>query len=126
MEDDITFDKTIEEYESIFNNIPNDYDILRLGYSPYHDDWISKEQIYKTNPNLFLKTNWHFGGMCLTAFSRNGMKYYIDFMDKHFKFADAPIYFNYPSYLKNYVARQSIVNVYGYGSIINTNKNINT
>lgn len=120
MEDDIRF-KDGYDYESLFANLPEDWDILRLGFSDYHDDWIRKEEKFKTDDSELLKINWQFGGMCLIALNRNAMKYYIDYMEAKFECADYPFTFVYHNKqfhpngkeLVTYVARQSIVDVGG-------------
>lgn len=127
MEDDISFYDDFD-YESLFNNLPDDWDILRLGYSDYHNQWIKNEPIYKECPDAILRANWQFGGMCLTAFNRKAMQYYINYMDAKFECADAPLLYCFNSdnkkyipdndNLKVYIARQSIVKVNNFRSTI--------
>lgn len=132
MEDDIYF-KDDFDYEHLFNNLPEDWDILRLGFAANHDNWIQKEPIYNECDDMLLRANWQFGGMCLCAFNRKAMKFYIDYMDEKFEYADAPLSFcfnnNNKKYLcdgeplKVWVARQSIVAVGGFGSTIHSKIN---
>lgn len=132
MEDDLTFIDDFD-YERFFNNIPNDYDILRMGYDDSHIEWMKETDLYKNSENFLIKYpyDWRFGGMCLVAFNRKGMKYYIDYMDSKFECADYPLTWvhqeNNKKYwqdnlpLNVYVTKKSIIKVRGYKSTIHHN-----
>lgn len=129
MEDDLTF-KDDFDYEHFFNIIPDDYDILRMGYDESHLEWMKEMDLYKNTEDFLIKYpyGWRFGGMCLVAFNRKGMKYYIDYMDSKFECADYPLtwiheednkkYWQGESLLNVYVTKDSIIKVRGYKSTI--------
>lgn len=116
MEDDIIFYDDFD-YEHFFSNLPNDWDILRLGYSKQHEEYIKK---HNTSGNFLFKADVQFAGMCLTAFNRKAMKFYIDFMDDKFKYSDAPISECFDKHCEKYLS--SKLNVYTTEtSIVNVN-----
>lgn len=87
IEDDITFDMPKDVFFHIMNNIPNDYDVIRFGYT----DLFCNFKFDKDNcfvENYYFK----FWGAQMFALSRKGMKYYIDFLDKYYGVADYPLF----------------------------------
>ena len=118
-EDDIIFNVSKEEFETFMNNIPNDYDIIRFAYIDHNNTFKDNECLYVEDYNNF------FYGAMMFALNRNGMKYYIDYMDEHFGAADFP--FGCIDYIglkgiKNYFASKNfydIKNDYLLKSVIN-------
>ena len=120
-EDDI---KLINKsYWDIFmNNIPNDFDILRLGghvNKQFIDGpMLYQQNIYWTKSNIPL---WSTNGYAL---SRNGMKYYLDYIEKSYCVADEPLYnLNQINnfHLNYYVSTIPIAYFYKYQSTIRDN-----
>ena len=107
-EDDIKFNVTKEEFEKYMKEIPNDYDIIRFGYT-------DKNNTFENNESLYVEDYGHFiYGAEMFALSKNGMKYYIDYMDEHFGAADFP--FGCVDYItlkgiKNYFASKNFYNI---------------
>lgn len=101
-EDDMYLLNNKELFYKFIDNIPEDYDIIRLGGScDYtHDELIDlykKENIYWTKLEFGLWGTFGFG------LSRKGMKYYIDYIDNVMCSADTPLFVNtniYPKYGK--------------------------
>lgn len=130
LEDDFVLKDELD-YEQIFNNLPDDWDILRLAYSYIHEKWMKEDLDFINSPDFFVKKNWGFGGMHFIALNRKAMEYYINFMDDKFEYADAPIIkCNYPEnkkYILNddklnmYVTKESIALVDNFRSTINEN-----
>jgi hypothetical protein len=54
-----------------------------MGYDDSHVGWMKYRDMYKNTEDFLIKYpyGWRFGGMCLVAFNRKGMKYYIDYME---------------------------------------------
>lgn len=91
-EDDCFIIKDKAIWEAFMNNIPEDYNILRLGglCDFDHPELIDlyKQGIYWTKPNFGL---WSTAGYAL---DRKGMKYFIKFCDNLFVAADMPLFWN--------------------------------
>jgi hypothetical protein len=124
MEDDIIFNKPIEFYINLFNNLPEDWDVLRLGYAD-NKKYIDKNFLYSCGEQL-VKCDIFLPGTCMFALNRRGMEYYINYMNDKFEWSDAPLMFycnkenkKYsPCNLNVYVAKDSIVEVEKYKSTI--------
>lgn len=91
-EDDFSLMKS-EYLNEFMNNIPNDFDIIQFSMLFKNDmlDYNNLIQEYE-NGNYFIKSSigvWSNNGLAL---SRNGMKYFIDEIDKEFRAADYPIF----------------------------------
>lgn len=116
MEDDIKFCSDFWDYQDIFANIPNDWDILRFGYPEYY----SSEEEDKNNiiNKYFIQDQNDIPGMCMIALNRKAMKYYISYMDKQFECADNPIRNLRDSQLIQYKTTYPIVSVNNFTSII--------
>lgn len=89
IEDDIFFNEDINYIEDIFNNLPEDYDVIKF-YSMYVFN-----NYYIDQQNKISHVNKHFTnnifGICSTkmyALSRNGMKMLIEKYDEAFNPSD--------------------------------------
>lgn len=130
MEDDIQFIDGYD-YEYLFSHLPNDWDIIRFGFMAHHDEKLRNHKLYNECNDLLLKIDdICFGGMQLVAFNRKAMKFYINYMDEKFEYADAPLTFYFLEENKRFIpdnqklnvyfARQSVVNANDMISIINS------
>lgn len=88
-EDDVKFIK--KNYFDLFmNDIPDDFDILRLGGAIEH--------VYENGPKLFdnriywTKLDFRLWSTIGYALSRKGMKYYLDYIKSNYHVADMPLY----------------------------------
>ena len=71
-----------------FRELPKDWDIIQLSYL-FNEYQKNVNEIFK-NKNMWIKKDfgaWSNNGLGL---SRNGMKYWLDFIDKEFVAADIP------------------------------------
>lgn len=102
MEDDFGFCASKETLSDIFNNLPEDWDIIKL-------DTILINRDYKDNGAYFdecYDENVKFGTMCY-ALNRNGMKAVIDVYENEFIPSDMALYRaisskNVKTYISNY------------------------
>lgn len=127
MEDDLQINDnlTINDVETIFNNLPEEWDILRFSYNPLCEkivkQYLISHKINYSNPkNYFIDIKRGFGGACMYALNRKGMEYYINSMDNDFSYADKPFYYNYrdPINLKIYISKDLVFKTSMYTSLI--------
>jgi len=85
IEDDILFNRDKEKIKYILNNIPSDYDIIKF-FNEFTNDLYNNKPIQFINDKTDLKP-YTISSLCY-AISRNGMKIYIEEMDKKFRIAD--------------------------------------
>lgn len=116
-EDDIKLIKK-DLWDIFMNNIPDNFDILRLmGFGPnkYHYEKLFNNEIYWTPLNQQL---WSTGAYAL---SRKGMKYYMNYIEKQYCQADVPLY-DITSINKNqlncYISTLPLSHFYEYTSTI--------
>lgn len=113
IEDDINFTIDKNTFDEYIRQIPNDYDILKFSWiASYPLDYVNIENYIKKNNNaLYVKYknefNLHYNGMF--ALSRNGMKYFIDYMEAKFSPADIPFYTIGDEKLNYYMTNKSLV-----------------
>lgn len=119
-----------EEFNKFFDLIPEDFDIIQLSYLFSKDmgDYNKLFNEYKSG-NLWMKKTfgaWSNNGIIL---SRNGMKYFIDSINKEFQAADIPIHesknnmryygkTNQAKLLNHYIPTYPIVYVDGIDSTV--------
>lgn len=73
-----------DEFKTFMKKIPNDYDIIRFGYL--------NDNVFNNNECFYIQDYDKFiYGTQMFALNRNGMKYYIDYMDEYFGAADFPL-----------------------------------
>lgn len=111
LEDDFKFIDDINSIEYVFNNLPDDYDVIKFFYT-YLFKFSNKFNYEKDkNSKLFTKINNfnenNYGSTLCYALSRKGMKHLIELYDKKFQVADV-IFFdvdckNINTYLSNYI-----------------------
>lgn len=122
--------------ENLFNEfiktIPEDFDIIQLSYlfnSKMYDYKKLLHKFYVKKEYWMFKTfgAWSNNGIIL---SRNGMKYFIDSIDKEFKAADIPMHESKNNYIyfgkvnqssqsiKHYIPTIPLVYVDGYNSTV--------
>lgn len=99
-EDDIYLLNDKELFNKFIDNIPEDYDIIRLGGScDYeHQELVN---LYKNENIYWTKLEFGLWGTFGYGLSRKGMKYYIDYIDNIMCSADTPLFVNtniYPKY----------------------------
>lgn len=82
-EDDIEFIKSKEEIEQIFNNLPENYSIVKFT-TTYPQVMQRTGEFTKAEDT---KESWHLSTLCY-CMSRAGMKLYIDSVDRYFTSAD--------------------------------------
>lgn len=85
IEDDIVFNRDKEKIKYIIDNIPSDYDIIKFFNEFTGESYIDKPIQYVKNKKDLKQ--YKVSSMCY-AISRNGMKLYIEEMDKKFNIAD--------------------------------------
>lgn len=85
IEDDVVFNKDKETIQYIMNNIPDDYDIIKFFNEVTNTSYDDKP-VQFINDKTDLKP-YKISSLCY-AISRNGMKIYIEEMDKNFRIAD--------------------------------------
>lgn len=91
-EDDFHLMKT-ECIKPFCDNIPKDFDIIQL--SILAETWMfSIDELRKeyNNGKYFIPMKFGAWSNCGLALSRNGMKYFIDYLDNVFTAADIPIF----------------------------------
>ena len=86
IEDDIKFNISKDDFDTFMKRIPNDYDILRLGYIDTYKAFVNNSECFYIQDY----SNFIYGTM-MFALNRKGMKYYIDYMDEHFGGSDFPV-----------------------------------
>jgi hypothetical protein len=102
IEDDCSFYKDISLWEEYMNNLPDDWDILRInclrgGYEEYYCN-LSDSTYWVKQENAIYGTGFYI-------LNRNGMKYMIDSIDKKFQAIDMPLF-------NIYDLKTSNINVY--------------
>ena len=123
-----------DKFNEFLINLPKDFDIVQLSYLFNNKMYDYKILLNKyDNGQLWVEKDfgaWSNNGLIL---SRNGMKYFIDNMDKEFKAADIPIheskndnrywgkYCQSNKDIKHYIPTKPIVYVDGYDSSVQTN-----
>lgn len=121
-----------EEYFNQFMiNIPNDFDIIQLSYLLVEKNIHNINYLLSNNILWIEKNNggWSNNGIIL---SRNGMKYFIDFIDNEFVAADIPMHesknkdmyygrINQSRNLNHYISSIPLVFVDGYDSTVQNN-----
>jgi len=122
-EDDIKLIKK-SLFDKFMNNIPNDFDILRLGGATHH----VFEQCHELYQNGILWDKMKFPLWCTMgyALSRRGMKYYIDYVENEYCVADLPLYdikAIQDNQLNNYISTLPIIYFYNYNTSIQENYN---
>ena len=88
IEDDCSFLKDKSIWEAHFNNLPNDWDILRVNSLRGHT-----EENYTNNENYWTKQQNTIYGTGFYILNRKGMKYIIDSIDELYRPIDHPITF---------------------------------
>lgn len=90
-EDDISTNINKNEFKFVLNNLPNDYDFITFN-NDMHRNNLSLKTYYEKYKTLFIKHtnifNKFINSTCCYALNRNGMKFYIDFNDRLFSYAD--------------------------------------
>lgn len=86
IEDDCSFYKDHKLWEEYFNNLPEDWDILRINClrGPEQQNLNTEFYWFKQNNNLIWGTGFYI-------LNRKGMKYMIDAIDKQYQPIDNPI-----------------------------------
>lgn len=110
-EDDIWLLNDINIWNNMFESLPDDWDILRLGglYEepmPFNRNILFQEHKYwvKRHSNI-----WSTAGYALT---RKGMKYYIDFMDSLYVPADGPFCEWFDNSVNMYICTKPLIYQY--------------
>lgn len=76
-------------WNQFMNNIPDDFDILRLGgYIGFQNP---NQQLFDQG-KLWEKLTFSLWSTTAYALSRNGMKYYLDYVEEKYCVADWPLY----------------------------------
>lgn len=89
LEDDVEITESEENLQYMFDNLPKDYDLIKL-YSTFGP----KKKFNKEVKDLFQKDVYSWSTACY-ALSRKGMEEYLRIMDQIFVVADMPFqYFN--------------------------------
>lgn len=114
--------------DKYFNELPKDWDILQLSYQLNKHQYDYSKIL--NNPNYWIKKDfgaWSNNGLGL---SRNGMKYWIDYIDKEFVAADIPTHestnnIKYygkinQSHLNHYIPNLPLVYIDGVDSTVQT------
>ena len=88
MEDDCSFFKDKSVWEEYFNNLPEDWDILRINSLRGRN-----EEIYTDKVEYWAKQESEIWGTGFYVLNRKGMKYMIDSIDELYQPIDNPIAF---------------------------------
>lgn len=86
LEDDITSNVPIDELKVALSKAPTDFDIIRFGFST--NDIVKGEFVYADASN----TNVKLWGTQFYALSRNGMEYYMKYLENKITVADEPFF----------------------------------
>ena len=89
IEDDCSFYKDISVWEEYFNNLPTDWDILRINCLRNR----GQQQNLNNKFYWFKQNNSGIWGTGFYVLNRNGMKYMIDAIDKQYQPIDNPLAF---------------------------------
>ena len=90
IEDDVSFNKNISVWEEYLNNLPEDWDILRLCcMRGYYEQEYTKGYIWCPVKNGMWGTGCY-------ALNRKGMKYMMESIERYMQPIDLPLY-NYTS-----------------------------
>lgn len=93
LEDDLRLLKNKEKLKEYFENIPKDWNILRMSVITNNPEI---KTICSNSDNLWLKHNnvpvW---STAMYALNRKGMKYYLLCQEKFFQVADMPLFLSY-------------------------------
>ena len=90
IEDDVSFNKNISVWEEYLNNLPEDWDILRI--CSLRGDY---EQKY-TKGHIWCPVKNGMWGTCCYALNRKGMEYMMKSIEQYMQPIDLPLY-NYTS-----------------------------
>lgn len=107
IEDDCCFYKDIQELQKYFDNLPNDWDILRVNClrgSTEERHFNKPENINKLWDREFIST-LGTGCYCL---NRNGMKYMINYIDNRYDAIDIPLCYYVNSKLNTYISNRPL------------------
>ena len=89
IEDDCSFFKDKSVWEEYFNNLPEDWDILRINCTRGNN----LEQDIKSDFYWFKQTTPYVWGTCFYVLNRKGMKYMIDKIYKEYQTIDNQLAF---------------------------------
>ena len=98
MEDDISFYKDMSVWDDHFNNLPSDWDILRINTLRGEDEY----NLFKNSKDFWKKQNtFNLYGAGFYVMNRKAMKYIIDNMDAVYMPIDVILSSNYANYEMN-------------------------
>lgn len=103
MEDDCSFLKDKLEWEKHFNNLPNDWDVLRVNcLRGGHEEWYDENKFW-------LKTERNISGTGFYILNRKAMEYIISFIDNIYVPIDYPLeYANNKGHLNIYLPKNEL------------------
>ena len=103
IEDDVSFYNDFNLWELYMNNIPQDWDILRIGSLRS----IAERQYCDNTSNLWVLQENVLWGTQFYALNRKGMKYIIDFIDTVYTPIDLPLAY-YRSDINVYIPNKEL------------------